>query len=79
MEIGEDKFKQIVAERFRPANKPNRCRKVLSFKMNGIWVGDLVNFQDQTMTKDNDGCKIHFVCVGFVFTVCVRSSDGLLG
>jgi transposase InsO family protein len=56
-EIGEEKFKQIVAEQFRPANKPKRYRRVLSFKINDIWAGDLVEFQDETIIKANDGYK----------------------
>ena len=56
-EIGENKFKQIVAEQFKPANKPKRYRKVLSFKINDIWAVDLVEFQDETIIKDNDGYK----------------------
>ena len=31
---GEEKFKEIVAEQFHPANRPKRYRKVLSFQ---IW------------------------------------------
>ena len=56
-EIGEEKFKQIVAEQFKPANKPKRYRKVMSFKINDIWAGDLVDFQEQNIIKDNDGYK----------------------
>ena len=56
-EIGEDKFKQIVAKQFRPANKPKRYRKVVAFKINDIFCVDLVEFQDETIIKDNDGYK----------------------
>jgi transposase InsO family protein len=57
IEIGEEKFKQIVAEQFKPANKPKRYRKVLSFRINDIYCADLVEFQDETIIKDNDGYK----------------------
>ena len=55
--IGEEKFKQIVAEQFKPANKPKRYRKVVAFKINDIFCADLVEFQNQTMIQDNDGYK----------------------